>query len=38
MPFSPWKEHQNVELGSCLDCGMSIPKEALVLKDGRATP
>jgi hypothetical protein len=36
MPFSPWKEHQDVQLGSCVNCGMPIPKEALAIKDGRA--
>jgi hypothetical protein len=36
MPFSPWKEHQDVQLGFCVDCGMPIPKDALSVKDGRA--
>jgi hypothetical protein len=36
MPSSPWKHHQNVQLGFCSDCGMPIPKEALAIKDGRA--
>ena len=36
MPFSPWKEHQNVQCGFCVDCGMPIPNEALFVKDGRA--
>ena len=37
MPFSPWKEHQDVQFGFCVDCGMPIPNEALVLKDGKAS-
>jgi hypothetical protein len=36
MPFSPWKEHQDVQNGACLNCGMSIPNEALFIKDGTA--
>jgi hypothetical protein len=36
MPFLPWTEHQKVESGSCLDCGMPIPKDALSIADGRA--
>ena len=36
MPFSPWKEHEDVQSGVCTNCGMAIPKEALCLKDGKA--
>jgi hypothetical protein len=36
MPFSPWKEHQDVQCGFCVHCGMPIPNEALFLNDGRA--
>ena len=36
MPFSPWKQHQDVQSGICTNCGMAVPKEALFIKDGTA--
>ena len=36
MPFSPWKHHKYVQAGVCTNCGMTVPKEALFIKDGTA--
>lgn len=34
--FSPWNEHQDVRNGHCTNCGIPVPSEALIVKDGTA--